>query len=171
MSRFAAQPPLKPALVYLGLVILGGCVTYRPVVVAPKTSLENDILGGLQRLHEDLPLVTRPTTTDRLPPERRRVLQALIDQQLAQSEIDRLKSQGLVGEGRDGLLRALASPADPPVARTIEAENQRRLTIMRGVIDSTSTLSERDLPAVQRCYHRYQADRAKAGETDVTGAR
>ncbi len=49
------------------------------------------------------------------------------------ADIDRLRGDGVVGEGRDGLLAVREGSITPEAQRLIDMENQNRRTIMRGM--------------------------------------
>lgn len=141
-----------------------GCITVRPVLVDRKTALENDILGGFERLNRDLPLLQASDPPQQLDPARRQVLQALLDQQLAAPEIAHLKEQQAVGEGRDGLLALRTQPVEPETRRAVERENRRRATICRGLVATTPELKDGDLPAVRRFFQRKYASECQPGD-------
>lgn len=141
-----------------------GCITVRPVMVDRKTTLENDILGGFERLNRDLPLLEAPDPPQQPGPARRRVLQALLDQQLAAPDVAHLKEQQVVGEGRDGLLALRTQPAEPTVQATVERENRRRTAIYRGLTTVTAELKDSDLPAVRRFFRRKYVDECAPGD-------
>ena len=135
-----------------------------------KTQLENQILGSFPRLEPELLLASsvRGGLRGGQAAEREALVQALMDREFNRDDIDELKREQVLGEGRDGLLVELKAPADPERARLardlLREENRDRMLVMRHVIASNPRLGERDLAVVQRAFHRLNAGAARPGD-------
>lgn len=148
-------------------VIAAGC-TIRPpdvIVTTEKTALENQLLGTSQRITEDplsvAALWSTPPSygreyeadTDTLTAGegRRRLILAQIRRQTLQEYIYQLKRDGILGEGRDGLLKIMADTLAEPeaVERIAAAENEDRMVIMEFYARSRGAVSEKDMDALR----------------------
>lgn len=151
------------------LALLGGlalqtsaCINIRPVVVSPKTQLENDIIGTFERLRSELTLASTASqpATRKLSPAELRVLQALLDRQYNAAEVDALKGKRVLLEQRTGLLQLDAQAAQQQGVTSTEAqrlllrENAARQLIMNGLIELSPKLSKKDLPQIQAFFYR-----------------
>lgn len=164
-----ARPAARPALLAL-VTLTSGCLAYRPIIVDRKTDFEVQVLGGFERWHErpsaaaGLALARVQAATS---PDARQLLQAVLDSELLHEATRRAKQAGLVGEGRQGLLVLLAPPTTEAererLAHLVSAENAWRLRLMQAVLASDAALGARDLPEVQRIFHRLQRATAEAG--------
>lgn len=151
-------------LVLLGALALqtSACINIRPVVVSPKTQLENDIIGTFERLRSELTLASTASqpATRKLSPAEQRVLQALLDRQYNAAEVDALKDKKVLVEQRTGLLQLDAQAAQQQGVTTSDAqrlltrENAARQVIMNGLIELSPTLGKKDLPQVQAFFYR-----------------
>lgn len=165
----ASIEPRRAAGVALA-VMLGGCVTVRPVVLDRKTELENQILGTFQRLERELILassVRGAAPAPKLSPLQREALEAMLNREFNRDDVDQLKAKQVVGEGNDGLLRVLVAGGEPAEAKRVqqlvEQENQDRMVIMRRVIQLDRALTDKDLPLVRRIFSRLMAQVAEPG--------
>lgn len=162
----------RPLLAVATLVAAGfGCVSLKPVVLDRKTQLENQILGSFQRLEKDLILtssVRGEQAATKLSPLQREALEAMMSRAFYEDDIDEIKQQQIVGEGKDGLLKILQAPDKPELAKRVkqlvEEENRNRNVIFRRVIQINRDLSDRDLPQVKRVFYRLSRQTAKPGE-------
>ncbi len=150
------------------LTMLGGCISVRPVIVAEKTPLENEIMGEFERLQTELALPRPgPRAADaKLSPGERQMLQGLLDRQANAAEIAPLKAKRVLVELRTGFLgidRAAAARADEApedLAPLVTRENKARLAIMEGLIAASPKLSEADLPTVRALFFRLHSAEA-----------
>lgn len=163
---------LRPLLAVALVAAAGfGCVSLKPVVLDRKTQLENQILGSFQRLEKDLILtssVRGEQPAPKLSPLQREAVEAMMSRAFYEDDIDELKQQQIVGEGKDGLLKILQAPDKPELAKRVkqlvEEENRNRTVIFRRVIQINRDLSDRDLPLVRRVFYRLSRQTAKPGE-------
>jgi len=150
---------LPATLAALAPLLIGACISLKPVVVDRKTRLETEVLGSFQRLEGELRLAataSRPVASA----TRRRVLQALLDRQYLSSAVSEHMRSGVLVELRSGLLdidRGVARQKGIAVAeveRLAKRENVARETIMKGLIALSPTLSASDLPAIRALFYR-----------------
>ena len=170
---------MRLSLLCAALAAVACNLTYRPVVVAPKTELETQILGSFERLQSELPL-SAPSVelaeVRALSPQQRGVLQAMLDRELNRSDVALAKREQLVGEANNGLLAIRSRPAAPAASRKLERlvewENRARATIMKGVILLDDDLSAGDLAAVRAVFHRLEVRASADGDLiqDASGA-
>jgi hypothetical protein len=148
-----------------------GCVSLKPVVLARKTQLENQVLGSFQRLERDMILASsvrgeRPAP--KLTPLQREAVEAMMSRAFNKDDIDALKQEQVVGEAKTGKLQILAPPKEPALAkrvtRLVEQENRDREVIIRRVVQTNAKLSDRDLPAVWRIFYRLNLQTAQPGD-------
>jgi uncharacterized protein YdbL (DUF1318 family) len=173
----------RAGAVLVAAVAIGGCLNVKPLVVDRQTQVENQILGRLQRLEAELILASsvragKPAaaadkkppaaTKDALSPLAKEVVEALRRRAFNADDVDALKDEGVVGEGREGLLVMLAAPSDKRAAQRaadlLARENADRERIFRGVVHLDPELSERDLPLVRRIFARLQRAAARPGQ-------
>lgn len=151
-------------LVAFCLLSLAACVSYKPVVVDEKTTLERDLLGQFERLNEAPPLRLPATTPVEGPTTRRALWQIMVDRRLLAPAIEPLKRQEAVGEARDGLLKPLSGAIDERGMALIERENALRQRLWQTLIEDQRQLSPPDLPQLRRAFHRMQLEAAQPGE-------
>jgi len=159
-------------LLTLSLMVLAvGCVKLKPVVLNRKTQLENQVLGAFQRLERDLVLsssVRGNADAAKLSPLQREALEALMIREFYRDDIDALKQEQLLGEGKSGMLELLTQPKEPQqleeVRRQVKQENDARMVIMRRVIQINRDLTEKDLPMVRRIFYRLNRQTANPGD-------
>jgi hypothetical protein len=155
------------SLLYLASL---GCATVKPVVIDTKTQLENQVLGAFQRLEQDLILASsvRGEGGAKLSPLQREALEAMMIREFYRDDIDALKQQQVVGEGKDGLLLVITKPDQPERAQEVEKlvkrENDSRTIIMRRAIQQSRDLQEKDLPLVQQVFARLNRQTAQPGD-------
>jgi hypothetical protein len=156
-------PPWRPIiLVSLALTLTSACISVRPVIVAEKTPLENEILGEFERLQGELalPRPGRGPGDAKLSAAERQMLQGLLDRQANAAEIAPLRKKRVLIELRTGLLgidRAAAQREDEPAASLaplVTRENKARKAIMDGLIALSPKLGDADLPAVRALFYR-----------------
>lgn len=148
-----------------------GCPQVKPVMLDKKTQLENQILGTFQRLEQDLVLassVRGAAPASKLSPLQREAVEAMMSREFNRDDIDELKQARIVGEANTGMLKLLAPPKEPALAKRVtalvEEENDNRMVIIRRAIQLNSDLTNRDLPAVQRTFYRLNVQTAKSGD-------
>lgn len=89
------------------------------------------------------------------------VQQALDGRKARYEELAAFKQQGLVGEDRQGLVKALKPENE--MSRLVEAENADRETIYRAIVDQNG-LGADGLAEVKRAFAEVQRERARPGE-------
>ena len=150
------------------------------------TSLENQVLGSYKEIDDDLVLVSSvrgPSSSKAtvLPADRKRAVDAKLNQDFNRDDLDELKDMAILGETLDGRVALLppqlrkiqASAKDLTLAQTlIEEENRDRLEIWQRIISGNSNLSTKDLPDVRRTYAKIQKENASPGHyvQDASGA-
>ncbi len=148
-------------------VILAGCTIKPPdvIITTEKTALENQLLGTSEKITDD-PLSVGALWS--MPPDygpgyeadsvmqtagegRRRLILAQIRRQTLQDYIYQLKRDGILGEGRDGLLKVVTDTLREPeaVERIADAENEDRTVIMEYYARSRGITSEDDMDALR----------------------
>lgn len=160
----------RPALLALA-TLTSGCLTYRPIIVDRKTDFELQLLGTFERYQQrpspNAGLAPRPRTTV-AGADAGQALRAVVESELLRPEVWHGKQARLVGEGRDGLLVLLAPPAEEVerarLTRLVAQENAWRRWLMQAVIATDAALDARDLPEVQRVFHRLQLALSEPGE-------
>lgn len=139
------------------------------MVVDRKTQLENQLLGAFPRLDRTLILASafrdaKQRAQRTLTPLQRRAVRALMNREFNRDDIDRLKSHGIVGEARDGLLAVVREDALTERDRNIvDEENRDRLTVMRHVVLTHPDLDPSDLPLVRSVFYRLNAQASSPG--------
>lgn len=152
-------------------VLCSACVTVKPVVVDRKTQLENQILGTFQRLEDDLILASSVRGERREPRVsnlEREAIEAMMTREFQRDDVDALKAKQAAGEANTGLLVLLTPPAEPAEAKRakdlVAEENRCRQVLLRRVIALGPSLSEKDLPELQRILYRINAQTARPGD-------
>ncbi|MDZ7699131.1 MAG: DUF1318 domain-containing protein [Deltaproteobacteria bacterium] len=157
-------------------------------VVSERTALENQVLGSYNALSEDVLLVASVRGVDpfgriKTPPRRSRSRQKVVEaiQTIAfhADDVDAFKRLGWVGENNRGLLTGFPMNQDNMpndlekfAARYPEKEfrsvlddvNQAREVVMRRVIETNETFTEKDLPTVRKIFGKINRDNAIPGE-------
>jgi uncharacterized protein YdbL (DUF1318 family) len=152
------------ASLLVALLTSAGCVTYKPVIVDQKTTLERDLLGQFELLGEPVPLAGATASTPaRLPEGERALLQAALDLQLVEHDIRPLLDQQVIGEARDGRLALLVETDDEQIKTAVERANRLRERLFERLIAQRSNLSQADLPQVQQAYQRIRVADASPG--------
>lgn len=157
-----------------------GLVDVNVQVVDEKTLLERQILGQYQGLEKDLVLAASVRSVDtegRLkplpdyPPGQRKALEALRVREFYRDDVDALKKDGVVGEGKDGLLvvrDAEAAKLDPKKKELLEtvlkAENGARRALVDRILETNETLTSNDRGKVEKVFAQMNRDGAKDGE-------
>ncbi len=160
-------------LILLLPITLGACVTVKPVVLDRKTQLENQVLGTFQRLHQDLVLASSvrgpgAVAADKLSPLEREAAEAVMVREFHRDDLERLKTDKAVGEGKDGLVVLLSVPGEEAAGkrarRVVKEENQARVVIMDRVIQLNADLTKKDMPLVRRMFRRLNRTAARPGD-------
>ncbi|MCA9670484.1 MAG: DUF1318 domain-containing protein [Myxococcales bacterium] len=172
-------------LVALALLLAAGaavgCVSadIRVIGVARKTQLENQLLGTFAQLSKDVILASavRGGADDvgaaagkraKMSPLQRRALDAMLRREFNRDDIDALKDKGVLGEGNDGMLKALITPKDAAARkdaeRLVREDNDDRLVIMKRALDLSPDLGAKDLPLARRVFYRLNVQAARPGQ-------
>ena len=128
---------MRSLLIVLPILVLGAsCTTARPVVVAPKTSLENDLLGGFA-WQQPGPRLIVPRSAASQPSTQQQLIDLLLRRHARRAEIGRLVAEKLAREGDAGLIvldvDAIRQAAEqlPVLKRLVQAENADRGELTR----------------------------------------
>ena len=181
---------MKYYLLLFGFVIFPGCtlLNVKVNVVSERTSLENQVLGSYHSLDQEALLVSSVRGVDpkgriKTPPpasqDKKDVIAAMQVIDFYADDIRLFKASGWLGENNRGLLSSfpmekntLDEALKREVARYSEAEfktitdavNQSRKAVMQRVIDMNTTLSEKDMPEIEKVFGKLNAQNAKEGE-------
>ena len=163
-----------------GLLLVSACggPLVGVTVVDERTALENQVLGTYQELNQEVLLVASVRYIDpkgklqkvpEVPPGKKHVIRALQRASFNKDDIDRLKSEAILGENNQGGLTLLdlnrvATEQRPFVENLVQEENADRDIIMQRVIETNETLSETDLPRVHKMFGALNRDKARPGE-------
>ena len=89
-------------------------------------------------------------------------------ERLTADDIERLKADHIVGEGRDGRLHLLGRHKDSAPAahvnRLVNEENHDRTVIMQHVVNANSNLAPADIDLVSRIMYRLNVQIARVGD-------
>jgi len=163
---------------------LSGCaekfVDVNVTIVDQKTALENQILGSYEELGNEVLLLASVRSVDEegklkpvieVPKGKREALRAMQRQEFNHDDIQEFKKTLIAGEGNDGLLkffeneRTLKDAKYKEFAMAImKEENEDRLTILKRIVATNESFSEKDLPKVQKISASLNRDNALAGE-------
>lgn len=141
--------------------LVASCVSIRPRVVSRKTEVEEQIVGGFEKLQRDLVLASSvrgaAAKGGELSPAHREALMAVMNRQFRRDDIEELKQRRIAGEALAGTLEFFATPdtksdqaLNKRARQLVTAENADREIIMQRVIDLHASLDESDLPAVRK---------------------
>lgn len=157
---------------------MSGLVDVNVQIVDEKTLLERQILGAYESLEKDLVLVASVRSVDTegrlvplptFPPGQRKALEALRIREFYRDDVDALKKDGVLGEGKDGYLvlrdDSKLDPKRKALAKTVlEAENGARKALIDRILETNETLTPNDRPKVENVFAQMNRDAAKDGE-------
>ena len=178
---------LQRFLPFAGIVLLSsgcfgrlsGLVDVNVQVVDEKTLLERQILGAYENLEKDLVMVASVRSVDTegrlaplpdFPPGQRKALEALRVREFYRDDVDALKRDGVIGEGKEGYLAVLPSAPKIDSKRTalldnvLKQENAARRWLVERIVETNETLSPADRPKVEKVFAQMNRDAAKDGE-------
>jgi uncharacterized protein YdbL (DUF1318 family) len=158
---------------------LSGLVDVNVQVVDEKTLLERQILGAYENLEKDLVMVASVRSVDTegrlsplpdFPPGQRKALEALRVREFYRDDVDALKRDGVIGEGKEGYLTLL--PTAPKLdtkqksllENVLKQENDSRKALVDRIVETNETLSPTDRPKVEKVFAQMNRDAAKDGE-------
>lgn len=149
-------------------------------VVDQRTALENQVLGTYQEIGGDLKLLAsvrsidpegRLTPLPPIPDKRREAIRAMQRSEFNRDDIERLKSVGIFGEGRNGYLfmfQTDETKSDPKLAEfaksMMEQENEDRKVLYKRIVEINENFKEGDLARVEKIMAGVNRDSAKPGE-------
>jgi uncharacterized protein YdbL (DUF1318 family) len=149
-------------------------------VVDQRTALENQAIGTYQEMKGDLLLLASVRSIDisgrlvpvpPLPPGKRDAVRAMQRSEFNRDDIERLKSQGVFGEGRDGYLAFVKQPeagADSNAAgfaaNLLAEENADRKTTYARIAELNENFREGDVSKVETVMAGLNRDAARDGE-------
>lgn len=155
-------------------------------VVDQRTALERQVLGTYQQLDGDLTLLASARSLDahgrlkpvpQLPEGRRAAIRALQRSRYNLDDIERLKTDQIIGENNKGYLTYFETEStrgDPKLAafaqEMVSQENADRLILYRRVMEVTEGFGEGDLPKVETIMAGLMADSARPGGLVQDGA-
>jgi uncharacterized protein YdbL (DUF1318 family) len=158
---------------------LSGLVDVNVQVVDEKTLLERQILGAYENLEKDLVMVASVRSVDTegrlsplpdFPPGQRKALEALRVREFYRDDVDALKREGVIGEGKEGYLTRLPTAPKIDAKRTalldnvLKQENDARRWLVERIVETNETLSPADRPKVEKVFAQMNRDAAKDGE-------
>jgi uncharacterized protein YdbL (DUF1318 family) len=149
-------------------------------VVDQRTALENQAIGTYQEMKGDLLLLASVRSIDAggrlvpvppIPAGKREAIRAMQRSEFNRDDVERLKSQGLFGEGKDGYLafvKAQESVADPKTAgfaaNLLAEENADRKTTYARIAELNENFRDGDVSKVEAVMAGLNRDTAKEGE-------
>lgn len=158
---------------------LSGLVDVNVQVVDEKTLLERQILGAYENLEKDLVMVASVRSVDTegrlsplpdFPPGQRKALEALRVREFYRDDVDALKRDGVIGEGKEGYLTLLPTAPKIDSKRTalldnvLKQENDARRWLVERIVETNETLSPADRPKVEKVFAQMNRDAAKDGD-------
>ncbi len=166
------------------LLLLVGCsgplVGVNVEVVDEKTLLERQILGTYDELSKEMVMLASVRGVDEggkikplpyLPPGKEKAVRAAQSREFNRDDVDAFKKEGCAGENKSGLLSPLGcaklkkNPAYAKfVKEVMEEENRDRLVLLSRVIETSESMTSKDLPKLQRVFAQMNRDAAKPGE-------
>lgn len=151
-------------LILLTSCLMCSCVTLKMVSVDQKTELENQILGSINSLQDDLVLMSSVRGNNKqqsIPPAHREALYSVMNRQYNLDDVNALKQQGIAGEATNGLLQFFetnqtqnSKSYEEFARRIIKEENNDRSIIMKRVISINQNLTPDDKKLVQKIMHK-----------------
>lgn len=149
-------------------------------VVDQRTALENQAIGTYQEMKGDLLLLASVRSIDAsgrlvpvppIPVGKREAIRAMQRSEFNRDDIERLKSQGVFGEGKDAYLAFVTSKesvADPKTAgfavNLLAEENADRKTTYARIAELNENFREGDISKVEAVMAGLNRDTAKDGE-------
>lgn len=149
-------------------------------VVDQRTALENQAIGTYQEMKGDLLLLASVRSIDAggklvpvppIPQGKREAIRAMQRSEFNRDDIERLKSQGVFGEGKDGYLAFVKPPetvADPKTAQfaisLLAEENADRKTTYARIAELNENFREGEISKVEAVMAGLNRDTAKEGE-------
>jgi uncharacterized protein YdbL (DUF1318 family) len=123
-------------------------------VTGEKTALEREIIGTYHQMREDTWMVASTRSTDERQPvvmsaEKKKVLEALQQQEFNKDDVEEFKKKGYVGESGDGSLVVrggddLKRDAEQSnlVRDIVQEENQCRQAVLQRVVELNDALKK-----------------------------
>ena len=146
----------KFSLAVLALFLIVSCSIKAPEVrvTGEKTALEKEVVGTYHQMEEDTWMIAsiRGGKTEKgvkVPPEKKKVLEALQEQKFNKDDVDEFKRKEYVGENNKGFLeirpsKELTKDTEKMklVKEIVQEENADREIIMNRVIELNSSLKK-----------------------------
>lgn len=149
-------------------------------VVDQRTALENQAIGTYQEMKGDLLLLASVRSIDAggrlvpvppIPTGKREAIRAMQRSEFNRDDIERLKSQGVFGEGKDGYLAFVKAPESVADSKTavfavnlLAEENVDRKTTYARIAELNENFREGDISRVETVMAGLNRDAAKDGE-------
>jgi uncharacterized protein YdbL (DUF1318 family) len=156
---------------YLPLLLCVHCFSVRLVQVDRKTTLEQQFIGEVEDLSDDLQTnasaraAVHGLGADGDDPYAR-ALQARRLQVFYQDDLDSARAQGCIGERNDGRVEARpcgSAASLPATDRMVQTENAAREALVAYALERDPQLAPRDRAQLWRAYHKLVLARLKAG--------
>lgn len=179
-SRAVKKFVLPAALFLMLSTSCANIVQVKIDVVDQRTALENQALGTYQEMKGDLLLLASARSIDAsgklvpvppIPSAKREAMRAMQRSEFNRDDIERLKSQGVFGEGKDGYLAFVREPeggADSKSAgfavNLLAEENADRKLIYARIAELNENFREGDVSRVETVMAGLNRDAAKEGE-------
>ena len=166
------------------VLVLAGCggklVDINVTIVDQKTALENQILGSLEELSNEVLLLASVRSIDEegklkpvteIPKGKLRALRAMQRQEFNRDDIQEFKQTLCAGEGNDGTLKFFDNARTKTDAKfkefaeaIIAEENEDRLIILQRIVATNENFTEQDLPKIRKISASLNRGNAKPGE-------
>lgn len=164
----------------LGLASCANLVEVKVGIVDQRTALENQVLGSYEEIGGDVLLLASVRSIDpnghlvpapHIPEGKKKALRAMQRSQFNQDDIERFKTSGALGEGKDGYLTFFETEeiaSDPNlkefVLNLMEEENEDRRVLYERITETNENFKKGDLPRVEAIMAGLNRDTAKEGE-------
>lgn len=172
------SPPWRgPARAAWLLAIVTGCVSVKPAVLDRHTQLEHQLIGQLWPLEARLILASSVrgggaaagTVATPAPAALEQDAQRAAQRRAFNADdLELLKQQQVLGEGRDGELKLLHTPTTTAEAERVRAllaeENADRVVLWRRALQLSPELDSEALSVVREVFHRLVLEVARPGE-------
>jgi hypothetical protein len=166
----------------LVMSLLVGC-SFKFEVASSRTTLEEQIIGSFQELETDYVTTASVRAVDsegnaKAPvassDSKKRALEARQNMEFNRDDLEELRSEELIGEGKDGLTLLLPSTIGKQKSATkprrrfaefiVEEENRDRKILWERVIEQSPDLTASNLSAVRDEFSKTQIRSLKSGQ-------
>lgn len=165
------------------VTLSGSCANLVQVkvdVVDQRTALENQVLGSYADIEGDQMQLASVRSIDsdgvlkeapKIPEKKKMAIRAMQRSLFNRDDVDQAKSEGMIGEGKDGYLYFFepdTAPADPRkrafVKNLVAEENEDRNTLYTRIAEVNRAFEENDIEKVATIMAGLNRDAAPKGE-------